>query len=208
MPFRSLLVLILFMLTVHTGAAADRNLFKIVALGDSLTAGYGLANAEALPAQLEAALQKRGHNVRVINAGVSGDTSAGGLRRLDWTLADNPDLVLLALGSNDALRGLDPEKTRANLDAIIEKIRQKGSQVLLAGMKAPRNLGPTYYTRFDNLYPELAEKHAIPFYPFFLEGVATRAEFNQADGIHPNARGVEIMVKNLLPVLQALLPAN
>ncbi len=174
---------------------------RITVLGDSLTAGYGLAAREAFPAQLERALQKAGYRVLVQNAGVSGDTSAGGLARLDWSLAARPDLMIVELGANDALRGLDPELTHKNLDAILTRLKAAGVPALLTGMKAPRNLGPDYYTKFDRLYPELAERHAVPFYPFFLEGVAGRAELNQADGLHPNTKGVALIVGKMLPLI-------
>lgn len=170
-------------------------------LGDSLTAGYGLSAEQAFPAQLEAALQQQGYQVVVQNAGVSGDTSAGGLTRLDWTLSDNPDLVIVELGANDALRGLDPARTRENLAAILKRLNDDGIKSILAGMRAPRNLGPEYYTKFDQLYPELALSYKVPLYPFFLEGVAGRAELNQADGIHPTSRGVAIIVERFLPMI-------
>jgi len=199
-----LLFLFAFLLLAHTGRAGDKPL-RISVLGDSLSAGYGLAAAEAFPAQLESALRQCGYRVRVNNAGVSGDTSAGGLARLDWSLAERPALMIVELGANDALRGLNPESTRKNLDRILSRIKAAGVQPLLTGMRAPRNLGSAYYTKFDRLYPELAERHATPFYPFFLEGVAGRAELNQADGIHPNPRGVGVIVKNILPLVEESL---
>jgi len=178
---------------------------RIVVLGDSLSAGYGLPAAEAFPAQLEQALRQSGQAVRVINAGVSGDTTAGGLARLDWALAERPQLVIVQLGANDALRGLDPEQARANLDAILTRLKREETQILLAGMRAPRNLGPAYYTKFDRIYSDLAKKHQIALDPFFLEGVALRPELNQADGLHPNAQGVAIVVRRLLPQVRELL---
>jgi acyl-CoA thioesterase-1 len=178
---------------------------RIVILGDSLSAGYGLPAAEAFPAQLEQALRQSGVAVRVINAGVSGDTTAGGLARLNWVLADHPQLVIVQLGANDALRGLDPEQARANLDAILTRLKREKTQVLLAGMRAPRNLGPAYYTKFDRIYGDLAMKHQVALDPFFLEGVALRPELNQADGLHPNAQGVAMVVRRLLPQVRALL---
>ncbi len=177
----------------------------ILVLGDSLTAGYGLPKQAAFPARLEAALRQRGHQVRVSNAGVSGDTSAGGLARLDWALADRPQLVVVELGANDALRGLDPQQTRQNLKAIIERLQKAGVKVLLAGMKAPRNLGEDYYNKFDPIYPELAQQHQLPLYPFFLAGVAGRPELNLADGIHPNRAGVEKIVEAILPLVEDCL---
>ena len=187
----------------------------ILGFGDSLMAGYGLASAESFPAQLEAALKARlGAPVRVINAGVSGDTSAGGRARLDWVLAalsdGPPDLVILELGANDALRGIDPALTRANLAAILEVLRDRHIPVLLAGMRAPPNMGPDYARAFDAIYPDLAGEYDVAaFYPFFLDGVAARRELNQADGIHPTAEGVAIIVARILPhVLDALAAAR
>jgi len=189
-----------------TAAAGDRDdAVRILVIGDSLSAGYGLPAAEAFPAQLEQALRQDGQMVRVINAGVSGDTTAGGLDRLDWSLAEHPQLVIVQLGANDALRGLDPEQARSNLDAILTRLKQEGAQVLLAGMRAPRNLGPDYYTKFDRIYSELAGKHQVALDPFFLEGVALRPELNQPDGLHPNAKGVAVIVRRLLPRVQELL---
>lgn len=179
---------------------------RVVVLGDSLVAGYGLPLEQAFPARLEAALRSAGHYVSVINAGVSGDTSAGGLARLDWMLADKPQVVIVELGANDALRGLDPEGTRANLDAILARLEATGVRVLLAGMKAPRNLGAEYAAAFDRIYPELAARHKIPLYPFFLKGVAGDPRLNLADGIHPNAAGVERMVAGILPMVLQMLP--
>lgn len=178
---------------------------RVLVLGDSLTAGYGLPAGDAFPAQLERALNEHGHAVRVINAGVSGDTSAGGLTRLEWALADQPGLVIVELGANDALRGLDADQTRANLDRIIMRLKQANIRVLLAGMQAPRNMGPDYVKRFDAIYPDLAAKHQVALYPFFLDGVALDPALNQSDGIHPNSEGVAIIVKRILPVLLPLL---
>jgi acyl-CoA thioesterase-1 len=208
MPLRywlSLLILLVVSMTPAHSADSDER-FTLLVLGDSLTAGYGLDQADAFPARLEVALAERGHEVRVMNAGVSGDTSAGGLRRLGWALADNPDLVMIELGANDALRGLDPEQTRDNLARIITTLKQKNIKILLAGMQAPRNLGAAYTTHFDRIYPELAEEFAIPLYPFFLEGVATDPFLNQADGIHPNRFGVDVIVSKIIPTLEPLLP--
>jgi acyl-CoA thioesterase-1 len=189
-----------FLLPPAAGAAP-----RITILGDSLAAGYNLPPEQAFPAQLEIALRQAGHQVTVLNAGVSGDTTAGGVARIDWLLADKPDMVVVELGGNDALRGLDPRQTRDNLDMILTRLKQAGVKVLLAGMRAPRNLGRDYYTEFDRIYPELAAKHKIPLYPFFLEGVVGRPELNLNDGIHPNAAGVQVIVRNLLPlVLEAM----
>lgn len=193
------------LLPVTVAASEQGAELRILVLGDSLSAGYGLPAAEAFPAQLEQALRRNGLAVKVINAGVSGDTTAGGLARLDWALADRPQLVIVQLGANDALRGIDPEQARANLDAILTRLQREGMQVLLAGMRAPRNLGPDYYTKFDRIYGDLARKHRVALDPFFLEGVALRPELNQADGLHPNAEGVAVVVRRLLPQVQKLL---
>jgi acyl-CoA thioesterase-1 len=178
---------------------------KILALGDSLTAGYGLAEADGFCPQLEKALKAAGHDVQVIDGGVSGDTTADGLARLDWTLADNPDVVIVELGANDALRGLDPAQAKANLEAILTRLEKQGRVVLLAGMKAPRNLGPDYDQAFDAMYPELAARHRVALYPFFLEGVATDPALSQADGIHPNSAGVAVIVRRILPAVEKAL---
>lgn len=178
---------------------------KILALGDSLTAGYGLAEADGFCPQLEKALKAAGHDVQVIDGGVSGDTTADGLARLDWTLADNPDVVIVELGANDALRGLDPAQAKANLEAILTRLEKQGRVVLLAGMKAPRNLGPDYDQAFDAMYPALAARHQVALYPFFLEGVATDPALSQADGIHPNPAGVAVIVRRILPVVEKAL---
>jgi len=203
-----LAVLGCLLLPLAVVAVENRPEVRILVLGDSLSAGYGLSTAEAFPAQLEQALRQSGQKVRVINAGVSGDTTAGGLARLEWALAEHPQLVIVQLGANDALRGLDPEQVRANLDAILTRLQQAGTQVLLAGMRAPRNLGPAYYIKFDLIYSDLARKHRVALDPFFLEGVALRPELNQPDGLHPNSRGVAVIVRRLLPQVQALLTSR
>jgi acyl-CoA thioesterase-1 len=201
-----------FILTTDGGQArADqanaRSVPLLVALGDSLTSGYGLNLEESLPAQLERYLKAKGVKVSIRNAGVSGDTTAGGLTRLKWVLADRPDAVLLALGANDALRGLDPKGVRANLDAILAKLRAQRVKVLLAGMRAPANYGAQYAQEFDRIYPELAGKHGVLLYPFLLDGVALHPELNQADGIHPTATGVARIVEKLAPHVIELLSA-
>jgi acyl-CoA thioesterase-1 len=195
----SLLVAILCAVLAASPAHAQTAPVKLAILGDSLAAGYGVKPAEAMPARLEAALRKQGRNVTVVNHGVSGDTTAGGLERIDWMLADKPDIVLVELGANDALRATDPAATERNLDAIIAKLKDAGVTVWLAGMLAPRNYGPEYAKRFDGLYQRLAEKHGVPLYPFFLDGVAQDAALNQGDGIHPNAKGVDVIVERILP---------
>jgi acyl-CoA thioesterase-1 len=194
-----------FYLVFAATASADQ--WRILALGDSLTAGYGLAQGDGFTDQLQRALQGAGYDAVVINAGVSGDTTAGGLARLDWALADAPDIAIVELGANDALRGIDPASSRANLDAILEQLGERQVPALLAGMLAPRNLGADYVTAFDGMYPDLADAHQVPLYPFFLEGVATRPELNQADGMHPNAQGVAAIVDGILPEVTAMLDA-
>lgn len=178
---------------------------KILVLGDSLTSGFGLRSEESFPAKLEAKLGGGGLDVRVVNAGVAGDTTAGGLARLDWALADKPDLVILELGANDALRGIDPDRVRANLDKIIAKMQTSGAKLLLAGMRAPPNWGEEYQDKFDRIYPELARARDVPLYPFFLDGVATKPELNQPDGLHPNERGVAAVVDRIAPVVARLI---
>jgi len=191
----------LFALLMLVAAADAGERPVVLALGDSLTAGYGLAPGKAFPAQLQAALAGNGIDAKVINGGVSGDTSAGGLARLDWLLGDKPDLVIVELGANDGLRGLDPDGTRDNLDRIIMRIRETGAHVLLTGMVAPPNLGSDYVERFNAIYPALAQKHGTAFYPFFLDGVAMDPALNQQDGIHPTAEGVAMIVEKILPVV-------
>ncbi len=178
---------------------------RLLLLGDSLTAGYGLPRTEAFPARLGAALRARGLAVRIINAGVSGDTTAGGASRLSWLLAEKPGAVIIELGANDGLRGLDPALTRANLNAMLKRLKGAGLAVLLTGMKAPPNLGREYGAAFNRIFAELAASHGVGFYPFFLEGVAARPALNQRDGIHPNAAGVDVIVKAILPAVRKLL---
>ncbi|MGB4867151.1 MAG: arylesterase [Hyphomicrobium sp.] len=177
----------------------------VVAFGDSLTAGYLLQPNESFPAQLQMALEAKGHKVQIVNAGVSGDTTAGGLDRLAWTLQPIPDAVILELGANDALRGTDSAKTRANLDQILTTLSASNIPVLLAGMKAPGNWGDAYVKAFDAIYPELAAKHGAALYPFFLEGVALNPKLVLADGMHPTAEGVAEIVKRILPNVEALI---
>lgn len=178
---------------------------RIVAFGDSLTAGLGVSPEESYPAQLQRKLDEAGYRYRVINAGVSGDTTAGGLRRVDWVLKSRPDIVILVLGANDGLRGLDLKETRANLEQIIKRLQAAGVRVVLVGMKLPPNYGADYTERFTALYPELARLYRVTYMPFFLEGVAAKTVLNQADGIHPTAAGYRIIVDNLMPVLKPLL---
>jgi acyl-CoA thioesterase-1 len=190
---------------VSVGTAAAREPVRILALGDSLTAGYGLPQSAGFTEQLQKALRDRGHAVTIINAGVSGDTTAGGLARLDWALADRPDAAIVELGANDMLRGLDPAAAKANLDAILKRMKDRGIPVLLTGMYASPGLGRAYGEAFNGMYPELAKKYAVPLYPFFLDGVATDAALNQGDGIHPNAAGVAVIVERILPHVVRLI---
>jgi acyl-CoA thioesterase-1 len=178
---------------------------EVVAFGDSLTAGLGLAASEAFPARLAARLNDEGIDIRMVNAGVSGDTTTDGLARLDWALADKPDFVILALGANDAMRGIDPKIVRANLDKMIDKIQASGAKLMLLGMLAPANWGAQYEHEFDRIYPELAKAHDVPLYPFFLDGVAMNPALNQPDGIHPNQRGVAIMVDHIAPLVAKMI---
>ena len=188
------------------GTTVDRSSFpKIVALGDSLTAGYGLERYQAYPELLQKKIDAAGLHFEVINAGVSGDTSAGGVRRLDWALEGNVKFVILELGGNDGLRGLPPKELKSNLSKIIEKSRQKGATVILTGMEAPPNFGPDYVKEFRAVYGELAKEYNLPFLPFFLNGVAGRAELNQPDGIHPNPEGTRQVTENVWKVIEPLV---
>jgi acyl-CoA thioesterase I len=184
---------------------AKAETMTLLALGDSLTAGLGLDPAQAFPAKLEAALKAKGHDVVVMNAGVSGDTAAQGAARLDWALTDAVGGVLVELGANDALRGLPPVQAEAALEEIMTKLRNRNVPTLVLGMRAPPNLGPDYATSFDAIYPKLSTKYGAALYPFYLEGVAANSKLNQADGMHPNADGVDEIVKRLLPSVEALL---
>jgi acyl-CoA thioesterase-1 len=207
--FRILQVLMLVTLVCNAHVTSANNTtetnLRLLVLGDSLAAGYGLAANEAFPVVLEHALRRAGHHVTVINAGISGDTTAGGLARLSWALADNPHLVIVELGGNDALRGLPPKETEANLDAILGRLSNAGLRVILTGMRAPRNMGEQYASEFDKIFPRLARKYKTPFYPFFLDGVALNPNLNQPDGIHPNASGVIEIVSRILPVVESVI---
>ncbi len=178
---------------------------KLVGFGDSLMAGYQLPAADAFPVKLEAALCAKGHEVEIANAGVSGDTTSGGLARLDWSIPDGTEGVILELGANDALRGIAPEQTEKNLDAMLTRLKERGIPVLLAGMLAPPNMGADYAERFNGIYKRLSEKHGVPLYPFFLEGVVTKADLQIEDGMHPNSAGVDVMVQSFLPAAEAFL---
>ncbi len=177
----------------------------ILALGDSLTAGYGLHPREAVPSVLEEMLLQQGYNVRILNAGLSGDTSGGGLDRLEWSLADNPDAAIVELGANDGLRGMPPERMEANLDTILKTLVDKGIEVLFTGMGAPPNMGEDYGRRYDAVFPMLADKYNVDFYPFYLEGVYMDPDLNQPDGLHPNAAGARRIAGNILPHVRSLV---
>jgi acyl-CoA thioesterase-1 len=201
----ALVVLVALSGVAQSQQSANARSTKLVAFGDSLTAGLGLPAGSAFPAKLEAALRAKGYKVDVINAGVSGDTVADGLARLDWSIPEGTDAVIIELGANDALRGLDPKAARAGLDEIVKRLRQRNVAVMLAGMYAPRNLGPDYSAQFDPIYPDLAKTYDLPLYPFFLDGVATDPKLNQGDGLHPTAAGVDVIVARILPTVEALL---
>ena len=208
--FVHILVLMVVLMTAQTAfaqtpATQPARPIKIVVLGDSLSAGLGLPGSSAFPERLQKALQANGIDVDVTNAGVSGDTSSGGRDRLDWSVPDGTDAVILELGANDALRGTDPKVTRAALSDILTKLKARKIAVLLCGMVAPPNYGADYSTQFNAIYPDLAKSFGVPLYPFFLEGVAADAKLNQADGMHPTAQGVDVIVKNILPAVEAFV---
>ena len=207
--FKTLLSIVLLLaFSLFFGAGAGQAVaapVKILALGSSLTQGYGLPPGTEFTVQLQAALKAAGIDAVVTNAGVSGDTSAGGLARLDWSLADHPDVVILELGSNDMLRGIPPAVTEKNLRAILDKLRGAQVKVLLTGMHAQRNLGAEYVKQFDTIYPRLAKDYNVLFYPFFLDGVALNPKLNQADGMHPNPAGVKVVVARMLPLVKKLV---
>lgn len=203
MPIQTLAVAVIAVLLAVIPAHADP--IRIVALGDSLTAGYGLEAGDAFTGRLEAALKDRGHDVVIVNAGVSGDTASDGLARVDWSVEEGADAVIVELGANDALRGVDPAITRDALDKLLARLDERGLPVLLAGMRAPPNLGADFGAGFNPIYPELAGKYDVILYPFFLDGVAARTDLNQPDGIHPNAEGVAIIVERIVPSVEALI---
>jgi len=208
MPFTAILYALLAAAVWPVSAGAAENgdgEIVIVAFGDSLVAGYQLAPGKSFPAQLQETLREEGVNARVINAGVSGDTTADALARLDWALPDEADAVIVELGANDALRGFDLDETRKALDQILTKLKERDLPVLLAGMEAPRNYGEDYSQRFRTMFADLAETHDVLFYPFFLEGVAMNPDLNQPDGIHPTAEGVAVIVENIMPKVQQLI---
>jgi acyl-CoA thioesterase-1 len=188
----------------HRGARGDERP-TIVAFGDSLTAGFGVAPEESYPAQLQRRLDDAGYRYRVVNAGVSGETTAGGLRRVDWILKSRPSIVILELGANDGLRGFHPAQIRTNLEQIIARLQAGGAKVVLAGMRLPPNYGVEYTSRFTAVFSEVARKHRLTYLPFFLEGVGAQPTLNQLDGIHPTGAGYRIIVDHLLQVLEPLL---
>ena len=197
-------LLTVFLSLFHAETALARTL-RIVAFGDSLSAGFMLPASASFPGQLEAALRAKGRDVTVVNAGVSGDTASDGLARLDWSIPKGADLVIVEFGANDMLRGLDPAITRRALDQIITKLQDRGASVLLAGMRSVTNLGESYRTEFEGIYPALAKAHQVPLYPFFLEGIAEQPAFNLGDGMHPNQAGVAKIVAGILPSVEAAL---
>ena len=198
-------ILLTFALALAGLLPASAATLRIVALGDSLTAGLGLQKADGFAARLETALREKGHDVVVVDAGVSGDTASDGLARLDWSVGEDAGAVIVELGSNDALRGVDPKITRDSLDRLLARLAERKLPVLLAGMLAPPNLGPDYGEAFNGMYAELAERHGALLYPFFLDGVAAEARLNQADGMHPNAAGVAAIVERILPAVEELI---
>jgi len=191
----------------QASTAIEARPIKMVVLGDSLSAGLGLSGSDAFPAKLQKALKANGIEVEMTNAGVSGDTSSGGRDRLDWSVPKGTQAVIVELGANDALRGTDPAVTRAALTDIVMRLKARGIAVLLCGMLAPPNYGSDYSARFNTIYPDLAKSLGVPLYRFFLEGVAADAKLNQADGLHPTAEGVDVIVKNILPTVEAFLGA-
>lgn len=192
-------------LAVMAHAAGPERTIRIVAFGDSLTAGYGLKPGEAFPVQLERRLKAKSYQVEIANAGVSGDTTAGGLARLDWVVPNGTDAVIVELGANDALRGYPPADAKKNLDQIVARLRARGIDVLIAGMRAPSNLGAEYQRGFDPIFKEVADRHGALFYPFFLAGVALDPKLNLPDGLHPNAEGVSVIAEKILPTVEELI---
>jgi acyl-CoA thioesterase-1 len=196
---------LVLMLPAVVAPAKAQTPIKLAVLGDSLSAGYGLPIGSAFPARLEKALREKGHKIDILNAGVSGDTTSGGRDRLDWSIPDGTEAVIVELGANDALRGIDPKITKAALEDIIKRLQGRKIAVMLAGMLAPRNYGPDYAAKFDPIYAELSKAFDVPLYPFFLDGVAAEAKLNQPDGLHPTAEGIDVIVDRILPSVEAFL---
>jgi acyl-CoA thioesterase I len=196
---------LVLMSTAFVAPARAQAPIKLAVLGDSLSAGYGLPLDAAFPAKLQKALREKGLKIDILNAGVSGDTTSGGRDRLEWSIPDGTEAVIVELGANDALRGLDPKVTKGALEDIIKKLQARKIAVMLAGMVAPPNYGPDYAAKFDPIYADLAKAYDVPLYPFFLDGVAGDAKLNLADGIHPTAEGIDIIVARILPSVEAFL---
>lgn len=203
---RVILLATALLFTVSAAAVAEP--YRIVGFGDSLMAGYGLDPGESFPEKLQSALKAKGHDVVIVNAGVSGDTTSAGLARLDWSVPDGTQLVILELGANDMLRGVSPDIAKQNLDAMMARLQQRNMPVLIAGMRAAPNLGPDYQSSFDAIYPELAKAYGATLYPFFLDGVAAQPHLQLPDGMHPNAAGVDVMVERVLPMVEKLIAEN
>jgi acyl-CoA thioesterase-1 len=203
-PFMAIIFACAFLGSALAAVAQSRPL-KFVALGDSLTAGYNLPQSAAFPTVLEKALKAKGYKVEIANAGVSGDTSTAGLERLDWSVPDGTDGVIVELGANDMLRGIDPAVPRKAIETIVTRLKARGIPVMLAGMYAPRNLGPDYVQKFEGLYTDIAKKHGLVLYPFFLDGIAGDRSLNLPDGLHPTAKGVEVIVNRILPTVEAFI---
>ena len=198
-------VVLVFLMSANPVVAKPEAPIRIVAFGDSLTAGFMLAPSESFPAQLKRALDAKGYDVEVVNAGVSGDTTGAALARFDWAFGEGADAAIVELGANDGLRGQPPAQARQNLDKILKRLKEKGTSVLLAGMTAPRNWGPDYVREFEAMFPDLAREHDAILYPFFLEGVALDASLNMPDGLHPTAKGIGVIVERILPRVEALI---
>ena len=208
MRFKQQIAAVFLFVGLIFSASAFAEPFRIVGFGDSLMAGYGLGPGESFPEKLESALRNKGHDVVIAKAGVSGDTTSGGLSRLDWSVPEGTQLVFLELGANDMLRGIAPEITEKNLAAMIEALKSRGVGVFLVGMLAAPNLGPDYQKAFDAIYPGLSERYGVPLYPFFLDGVAGESGLLLDDAMHPNAAGIDIMVERMLPAVEKVLPSS
>ena len=208
MRFKQQIAAVFLFVGLIFSASAFAEPFRIVGFGDSLMAGYGLGPGESFPEKLESALRNKGHDVVIAKAGVSGDTTSGGLSRLDWSVPEGTQLVILELGANDMLRGIAPEITEKNLAAMIEALKSRGVGVFLVGMLAAPNLGPDYQKAFDAIYPGLSERYGVPLYPFFLDGVAGESGLLLDDAMHPNAAGIDIMVERMLPAVEKVLTSS